>query len=71
MGSRLGIERLFRWSRPRQPEPPDAAEVGTAFGMELSLQSDAADAAERKADEAPASAEGPQVTSAERAKRRP
>ena len=38
MGGRLNIERILRWTRGRTPVQPDAAEVGTAFGMELSLQ---------------------------------
>ena len=40
MGGRLNIERILRWTRGRTPLPPDAAEVGTAFGMELSLQAE-------------------------------
>ncbi len=44
MGGRLNIERIFGWTRRRTPLPPDAAEVGTAFGMELSLQAESGDA---------------------------
>lgn len=44
MGGRLNIERILRWTRSRTPIEPDAAEVGTAFGMELSLQAEIGDA---------------------------
>jgi hypothetical protein len=36
---KLGLERLVRWMRPHQPwDAVDAADVGTAFGMELSFE---------------------------------
>lgn len=39
MDGKLGWGRLFAWGRSRaQPQEPDAADVGTAFGMEISLQ---------------------------------
>jgi hypothetical protein len=38
MDGRPRIEHLFRWTRARpEPEAIDAADVGTAFGMELSI----------------------------------
>lgn len=38
MDRKRGLQRLFRWPRLR-PEPGavDAADVGTAYGMELSI----------------------------------
>jgi hypothetical protein len=38
MDGKRALQRLFRWPR-RRPEPGaiDAADVGTAYGMELSL----------------------------------
>jgi hypothetical protein len=38
MDGKRGLQRLFRWPRLR-PEPGavDAADVGTAYGMELSI----------------------------------
>ena len=38
MGGKTGLQRLFRWARQR-PESSDidAADVGTAFGLELSI----------------------------------
>ncbi len=38
MDGKKGLHRLFRWPRLR-PEPAaiDAADVGTAYGMELSI----------------------------------
>jgi len=47
MDAKLRLERLFRWAFARAaPRSIDAAEVGTAYGMELSIdaarQSDAA-----------------------------
>jgi hypothetical protein len=64
MDGKLGWSRLFAWGRARaQPQEPDAADVGTAFGMEISLQFEPTQAAE-DADEdehsrrgAPAAAE--------------
>jgi hypothetical protein len=39
MGGKLGIERLFGWTRSRrEADPVDAADVGTAYGMELSIE---------------------------------
>jgi len=39
MRGKLGIERLFGWTRTRpEAEPVDPADVGTAFGMELSIE---------------------------------
>jgi hypothetical protein len=39
MRGKLGIERLFGWARARpEAEPVDPADVGTAFGMELSIE---------------------------------
>jgi hypothetical protein len=38
MVGRLRIKHLFRWTRARpEPEAIDAADLGTAFGMELSI----------------------------------
>jgi hypothetical protein len=39
MESRLGLRRLLRWVLARAtPAAPDAADAGTAFGMELALE---------------------------------
>jgi hypothetical protein len=47
MDSKRGIGRFFGWTRPQHaPEEPDAADVGTAFGMELSLAPDPPPSAE-------------------------
>jgi hypothetical protein len=38
MDAKLRLERLFRWAFARPaPHTIDAAEVGTAYGMELSI----------------------------------
>lgn len=40
MAGKLGLERLFRWIGLRSaPQSVDAADVGTAYGMELSFDS--------------------------------
>jgi hypothetical protein len=59
MAGKSGIERLFRWTRTRpESDAIDAAEVGTAFGMELSIE----DARQRDKDAAATSDEaGEQV----------
>ena len=39
MDGKRSIGRFFGWARPRPaPDELDAADVGTAFGMELSLE---------------------------------
>ena len=58
MSAKLRLERLFRWAFARTaPRSIDAAEVGTAYGMELSIdaawQSDAAHKARTDAQEPP------------------
>jgi hypothetical protein len=56
MDGRKGLQRLFRWPRQR-PEPGavDPADVGTAFGMELSMEEAAGnDAAASSPDYSPA-----------------
>ena len=41
MDSKRGFGRFFGWSRPQPASDElDAADVGTAFGMELSLEAD-------------------------------
>jgi hypothetical protein len=51
MDAKLGLERLFRWAFARPaPRTVDAAEVGTAFGMELSIDAARQSDAARKAD---------------------
>ena len=41
MDSKRSFGRFFGWSRSQPADDePDAADVGTAFGMELSLQAD-------------------------------
>jgi hypothetical protein len=49
MDGKLRLDRLWRWSRvrPDADAVPDAADVGTAFGMELSIEAE-----QRKASEA-------------------
>jgi len=50
MDGKLGLERLFRWTRMRaEPQAVDAADMGTAYGMELTI-----DACQQAADEAKA-----------------
>lgn len=50
MAGMLGLERLFAWARSRSaPRRVDPADVGTAYGMELSL--DSAEGNERAKDE--------------------
>jgi hypothetical protein len=61
MDSKLGLERLFRWARPRSAsEVIDAADVGTAYGMELSIDASQQAADDAKATAARAAAEAPQ-----------
>ena len=36
-GSSAGAHKFFGWIRPREPVPLDAADLGTAFGLEVSL----------------------------------
>jgi hypothetical protein len=38
MDGKRGLQRLFRWPRvPAEPGAVDAADMGTAYGMELSI----------------------------------
>jgi hypothetical protein len=38
MEAKKGLQRLFRWPGPRpEPDAVDPADMGTAFGMELSI----------------------------------
>jgi hypothetical protein len=38
MDGKLGLDRLWRWARTRpEADTVDAADMGTAFGMELSI----------------------------------
>ncbi len=43
-----GLGRLWRWARARLAADamPDAADVGTAFGMELSIEAEQREAGE-------------------------
>ena len=54
MDGKLRLDRLWRWARvrPDADAAPDAADVGTAFGMELSIEAE-----QREASEAAAAAE--------------
>lgn len=46
--NKRGLQRFFRWARPRDgAQAIDAADMGTAYGMELSL-----DASQEAEDEA-------------------
>lgn len=41
MDGKLGLGRFWRWAQgQRQTAAPDAADVGTAFGMELSIEAE-------------------------------
>lgn len=42
MDNKQGLGRLWRWARARPAADvvPDAADVGTAFGMELSIEAE-------------------------------
>lgn len=54
MAGKLGLEWLFAWARSRSaPRRVDPADVGTAYGMELSF--DSAEGNERAKDESRAS----------------
>ena len=49
-----GLDRLVRWVRPSTPsDAVDAADVGTAFGMELSFEAAEADLQDGKAPRPP------------------
>lgn len=38
MEAKKGLQKLFRWPGPRpEPDAVDPADMGTAFGMELSI----------------------------------
>jgi hypothetical protein len=57
MDGKSGWERLFRWARPRaHPQVVDAADVGTAYGMELTI-----DASQRAEDQAKARDEAARI----------
>ena len=46
------FERFFRWARPRHdPREVDAADMGTAFGMELTLDASQRAASDTDAEE--------------------
>jgi len=48
MDGKLGLRRLWRWAQAqRQTDAPDAADVGTAFGMELSIEAERREEASR------------------------
>jgi len=51
MDSKQGLGRLWRWARarPAADVAPDAADVGTAFGMELSIEAEKREAGETQA----------------------
>lgn len=51
MDGKQGLGRLWRWARarPAADVAPDAADVGTAFGMELSIEAE-----KREASDTPA-----------------
>lgn len=61
MDGKRGLQRLFRWARTR-PEPGaiDAADVGTAFGMELSIDEASSNDAASKPDRPQAPVQPPQ-----------
>lgn len=51
MDGKRGLQRLFRWPRmPVEPGAVDAADVGTAYGMELSIDEANGNAAGAKPD---------------------
>lgn len=60
MDGNQGLGRLWRWARARPAADValDAADVGTAFGMELSIEAEQREAAEaqaaKPAEDAPA-----------------
>ncbi|MBN8491841.1 MAG: hypothetical protein J0M00_10515 [Burkholderiales bacterium] len=63
MDGKRSIGRFFGWARPQPaPDELDAADVGTAFGLELSLEPDKAPPATPtdKAQAMPGLAPGPQ-----------
>ena len=51
MDGKQRLGRLWRWarSRPAADVAPDAADVGTAYGMELSIEAERRDAGEAPA----------------------
>jgi len=63
MDGKQGLGRLWRWARARADATPvpDAADVGTAFGMELSIEAE-----RRAADDAPPAAKPENGGAAER-----
>ncbi len=52
MDSKQGLGRLWRWvrARPDADAALDAADVGTAFGMELSIEAEQRAARDAQAD---------------------
>lgn len=66
MNSKMSLERLLRWAWPgRNPDDTDAADVGTAFGMELSMEAQAQAAFEAKAPSAAQTRPGPRDSGGE------
>lgn len=55
MEGSLGLGRLLRWVRERNASPaPDAADAGTAFGMEMALEAGQNQTDETRAEPPPA-----------------
>jgi len=59
MDGKLGLDRLWRWARTRSDADValDAADVGTAFGIELSIEAEQREASDTAAALEPAEAE--------------
>lgn len=55
MEGSLGLGRLLRWVRERGASPaPDAADAGTAFGMEMALEAGQAETDKARGEPPPA-----------------